>query len=411
MPDQIENANVAPNLDAELDAALNKSFANIRGEPEQLPVVQKDTAPNETGKPEVKKDEVKQEIKEEVKNETNKVSAPEDKSLPDPDSISDTVGAKASNVAKEGWNALKNNYKKAHRIAQEKDGEIAKLKATLAEKGNATQKELETLKSQMSELEKYRAMVDIQADPEFISKFDKPVSDAIDGIKGLIKGMNVSQETVDAIDFNDPQRLQQIVDIIAQNKDRFTAAKIERKMREYLDLADKRNETVQEQKNNYKDTLEKRKQELFAKSAEGEGRMMKHLQSKATEKGQDGKPLIPFLNKMEPKENATQSEIDQVNNHNGLVDIMGKKLEEVMKMKEPEQQAEIAIAAVASHYLMSEVRALRSQLQKAQEELKKVSVVQTETPTRKPNNPTGKNGQNGEVDHDTALNKFFSNRR
>ena len=406
MADQIENANVAPNLDAELDAALNKSFANRGTEIQQPAVVKKDEVRSEVVPDPIPKEEpARQEVKAEVKKEEAKKPV-EEKPLITPEEAD-----KMDPKKQDGWNAIRNSNKRAHGMLEQRDSEIAKLKASLAEKSSMSQKELDALKAEKADLEKYRAMVDIQADPEFISKYDKPVNDAIEGIKGLIIGMNVSKETVDAIDFNDPQRLQQIVDIIAQNKDRFTAAKIERKMTEYLQLADKRNETLEQQKLNYKETLEKRKQELFAKGAEGDGRMMKHLQLKASEKDAEGKPLIPFLNKMQAKENATQTEIDQVNNHNGLVDLMSKKLDEVMKMKEPEQQAEVAIAAVASHYLISQVRTLTKQLQTAQEELKKVSIVQTETPTRKPNNPTGRNGQNGEVDHDTALNKFFANRR
>lgn len=408
MAEQNPDANIAPNIDAELDDALSKSFAGAGNAPEHVPVVEKNKAPDEAGKVAVKTEEPKVELKPEleIKNEKPKEVPVEDKNLPDPDQISDQAAGK-SNTSKEGWAALKNNYKKAHRLISEKDTEIAKLKSTIADSSAASKKELEAIRAEKAELEKYRAMIDIQADPEFISKYDKPVEDAITGIKSMIKGMQVSQETVDAIDFKDPARLQQIVDIIAQNKDRFTAAKLERKISDYLQLADKRNETLESEKNNYKETLEKRKQEAFAKGAEGEGRMMKHVQLKSGEKNDDGKPLIPFLNKIQPSENATQADIDQINNHNGMVDAMNKKLEEVLKMREPEQQAEVAIAAVASHWLMGRLKAVEAELKKEREEKQKIAAVQSEAPARRANNPTGKNGRSDEImDTDQALASF-----
>lgn len=409
MPDQpIENTssnNIAPNIDAELDAALGKSFASFDKSPPEE-VVEKPAPvasdPVKKAEPVIEKDKV------ELKPEEKKVEKPieNEKPILTPEEVD-----KIDQKDKGAWGAIKNANKRAHSMIEQKDAEIAKLKSTLAEKGSASQKELDAIKAEKAELEKYRAMVDIQADPEFISKYDQPIEKAVTGIKDLIKGLGVTQETVDSIDFKDPARLEQVIDLISQNKDRFTASKIERKIKDYLELADKRAETMEDQKKNYKETLEKRKKELFAKESEGEGRMLKHIELKTQEKNKDGKPLIPFLTKIEPKENATQTEIDQVKNHNALADDLNGKLKDVLKMKEPEQQAEIAIAAVASHYLMAQLKVTTEELRKAKEELSKISAVTTETPTRKPNNPTGRNGTSEPLDTDQALNQHFAGRR
>lgn len=403
MPDQpIETPNIAPNIDAELDAALGKSFAGVV----DTPIVENNDKPNVVEPPAVPKvqPESKQD-KPELKVE--KVEKPvEEKPLPTQEEIE-----KINEKDKGAWGAIKNANKRAHSMIEQKDAEIAKLKSVIAEKGSETQKEIEAIKKEKAELEKYRAMVDIQADPEFVSKFDQPIEKAVTGIKDMIKSLGVTQETVDSIDFKDPARLEQVIDLISQNKDRFTASKIERKIKDYLDLADKRNETLEEQKKNYKDHLEQRKKEAFAKGSEIEGRMLKHLELKTTEKNKEGKPLIPFLNKIDPKENATQAEIDQVKNHNTMVEDLSGKLQSVLKMREPEQQAEIALAAVASHYLMAQLKVTTEELRKAKEELGKIAVVSSETTTRKPNNPTGRNGNSEPIDTDTALNQHFAGRR
>lgn len=416
MPDPIaqneqdvnQNPN-GPNIDAELDAALSKKFSSQIEQPQEK-IVEKEVQEKPVEKAvEQSRADAKNQNKADVKVEAKKVekTVENEKPLLTPEEVE-----KMDPKKQDGWTAIKNANKRAHSMIEQRDSEIKKLKETLAEKSTGSQKELDALRAEKAELEKYRAMIDIQADPEFISKFDKPVDDARSAIKEMIKSMNVSQETVDAIDFNNPKRLEEIVEIVSQNKDRFTAGKIERKMREYLDLADKRNETLDNQKKNFKETLEAKKKESFAKGAESEGRMLKHMEQEATRKDKDGNPMIPFLNKIEVKDGSTQSEIDQANNHNGLVDLMTRKLQEVSKMNEPEHRAEINIAAVGAHYFKSLATTALARVKALEEELSKVSAVSSETPTRKPNNPTGRNGRNSDelLDTDQALASHFSGR-
>lgn len=421
MPDEIQipdstPQSIAPGLDAELDAALNKSFASRMAPEAKNEAVPKNDKPipeqahNEPKREVVQPDRRELKDEKEVKNETPPKKDEDDKALPDPETIGDAPSGKAGPTAKEGWNALKNNYKKATRIITEKDSEITKLKATLAEKATASQKELDAIKAEKAELEKYRAMVDIQADPEFVSKYDEPIGKAKNDIKESIKKLGVSQETVDAIDFDNPERMENILDLIEKNKDRFTASKIERKVREYLDLNDKRLETLDQQKNNYKETLEQKKKESFAKGAENEGRMIKHIENIVQQKDKNGNALIPFLIKREIKEGAPQGEVAQTNQHNEMVDALNVKLQSVLKMKEPEQLAEIAIAAVASHFLQAQLKAVSQQLQKLTEERNKIAAVNTEAPARKPNNPTGRNGNSEPMDTDAALASHFGRR-
>lgn len=420
MPDITDNLqnetppNIAPNIDSELDAALSKSFAGVQPQEkiDASPTPKKDVAPSapvndEPSRQEAvqPKGELKSEVKQEIKSEETKKPAGDDKPLLSVDEIEKMDQKQAS------WTALKNNNKRAHRTIEQKDQEISKLKTTIAESNESHKKEVETLKSNIAELEKYRAMIDIQADPEFVSKYDQPIEKAVADIKSMLLGMDVTQETVDEIDFGNTRLLDEIVNHVTTHKDRFIARKLEGKIKDYLDLFDKRNETMEHQKKNWKETVEKRKQESFAKQTEGEGRMIKHIEAKASEKDKDGNPLIPFLNKIEVKENATPAEINQINNHNGLVDLLGKKLQEVSKMNEPEQRAEINIAAVASHYFKNMANAALARVKALEEELKKVSVVSSEAPARKPAAAVARNGNGEYVDTDAALAAHFNRSR
>lgn len=384
--------NVAANIDSELDAALNKAFASKEPAPEQKPV---EKLPNEKskGKETVAKTEEK----------TEKPKAAPEGDLPNPDSLDNTPAKK-----QEGWNAIRNNYKRAHRMVAERDEEIRKLKSGLAEKSTTTSKEVETLKNEIKELSRYRTMIDIQADPEFMSKFDQPLEKATGSIKEMLVGMNVSKEIVDQIDFRNTKLMDEITGYIEEHKDKFQSKKFQRKVEEVMDLMDKREETLQSHNKNYSEFMEAKKKESSMKGAENEGRMIKHLEMVAATKDKDGNTMFPFLNKIEPKEGAAQGEIDQAANHNHMVEIMQKKVNEAIKYNEPEQIAELAVAAVASHYLKAQLAAVMNQNTALKAEIAKISAISTDTERSKPRNPTGRNGSAEPVDLDTALSTHFS---
>lgn len=402
---EVTTAPSTQNIDRGLEAALANKFKNyVPQEPaqEEPKVEAKVEEPPKQEQKEVTIELKKDKQPKEVKQESKPVD--EEKPLPNPDSLEESPQGKGQAA----WNALKNNYKRSHKLIETKDQEISKLKASLAEKTNLTQKETETLKSEIQELAKYRAMVDIQADPEFVSKFDQPIEKAIGSIKQMIMDLNVDKSIVDAIDFTNPKLLEQITSGVAQHADKFTARKIDEKIEKLLSLTDQRNETLSEHKVKYKEVLEAKKKEAYTKDAEGEGRMIKHLDAIAVAKDKNGGSMFPFLNKLESKENATQLEIDQISNHNNMVDLMGQKIKSVLKMSTPEEKAEVAVAAVASHYLSAQLKAATAKILSLQQELNKISNVTSETEKTKPA-PAQRNGNHPTKVVD-ALSNYFPNR-
>lgn len=390
-------SNVAPNLDAELDAALTRSFPNA------------EINPNETQEEKPVKTEAKSEDKAEPKQETKSESRKENKPVEvekpilTPDEI-DKVEPKEQSA----WTALKNNNKRSHRLIEQKDAEIAKLKAVVAERGQLSQKEMEALKLENSELAKYRAMIDIQADPEFLSKFDQPIEKTVSSIKEMIKGMNVSDDVINKIDFTNTKVMAEIISHVGEHRDQFEARKLQRKVDDLLELTDKRDETLAEQKEHYKETLEAKKKQTFEKDAESEGRALKHLESISQTKDKIGNPAFPFLNRREIKDGATQPEIDQINGHNKMVELMNQKVQQAFKMNSPEERMEVAVAAAAAHYLSAMFKAETSKRKSVEAELQKISTVNGETERTKP--PASKrNGDgNDRLDLDVSLNNFFN---
>lgn len=409
----------ASGLDSELDDALSKTFKgmNFNEEPknEQPKIDERVEDKNPDSKREDKtvQPDPKATNKEPKKEER---AVEEEKPLPSPESLDETPQGKSQAA----WTALKNNYKRSFKTIEQKDQEISKLKSAIAERSSLSQKESETLKSQVEELSKYRAMIDIQADPEFVSKFDQPIERVKDSIKALFKtvkdkatGNPLSDEIINSIPFTDTRTVDGILEYIEANGDKTTAKRIQRKIEELVELDDKRNEILSEQKNNYKQVLENKKKESFSKEAESEGKMMKHLEMIALGKDGSGNqrtPPIAFLNKINPKESATQPEIDQINNHNRMVDLMQQKVAQAMKLSSPEDKMEMIIAAVGSHYLAAQLKAAIGKISSLEETLKKISSVNSETEKVKPSSsPRNGNGQT-HPDTEAALATFFTRR-
>lgn len=396
----IPQDNIIPEGDFDIDNALNKAFKKTTIEPANEPV-----------KPEVKESPAPVESKkQEVKNEKAPEKAIVEKPILTPEEVD-----KLDPKGQQGWNAIRASNKKAHAMLQDRDAEITKLKTSLAEKGSTTTKEVEQLKSEISELAKYRAMVDIQADPEFVSKFDQPIEKSRKAVLDILKSEGVTEEALGNFNFSDTKVMSEVIGIIAQ-KDRIKATKFERLITDLIGLSDQRNEALSNHKNTYKETLEKKKQESFAKEAEGDGRMIQKINSLMEEKTEKGEPKFPFLFPMEVPDGSDKTALDRATQHNEMVKEFQGMVNSVSKMKEPEQRAEINIAAVASHYIMRLLNAERQAHKATKDELAKISTVTSEGP-RKTNVPRGTNGRytNGNGDEpqslDSSLGEFFKGRR
>lgn len=398
-PQVSPDTNVAPNLDAELDAALSKSFPN-------------NSQPNETIQEPSKvedKAQAKPEVKIEDKPESKQDNKPKDKLVEDekpllsPDEI-DKIEPKKQDA----WTALKNNNKRSLRLIEQKDSEIQRLKAVVAEKGQLSQKELDALKAENGELTKYRAMIDIQSDPEFLSKFDHKIEKNISSLQGMLKEMNISADQIKQIDFRNPDLMGAIVANVTENKNIFVASKFKNKVQEIVDLTEQRNEALAEQKEKYKETLEARKKQAFEKDVESEGKALKRLEAISVAKDNTGNPAFPFLNKKEAKDGATQPEIDQINSHNRLVELMVQKVQQAYKAESPEERMEASVAAAAAHYYIALYKAEASKRKSVEEELKKIASVSSETEKIKLPTALKRNGNNFDrLDTDEALSAHF----
>lgn len=405
-------SNVAHNLDSELDAALSKQFTNFTPEKNET---KKEEPKAQEKQPEQKEIQADKVVAKEVSKDNEKSTKgleQDDKALVDPDAIDADPKLKGQAA----WNALKSNYKRSLKKIEERDQDLTKVKTTLAEKEAAHQKELESLKSEREQLSKYRAMVDIQADPEFLSKFDAPINEKVASMKELLKGWNVGDEVINQINFLDKNSVGLIAKALRKGeehiKSEFELEEFMSNAKEVLELSKKKDKELKTHGDNYKEILENKKKEAFSKGAEEEGRMIKHLENVAVGKDRDGNQKfssIPFLNKATPKEGASQLEIDQANNHNKMVDLMTQKIKSAMKINSPEDKMEMIVSAVGSAYLQAQLKGAMAKIKSLEDQVSKISAASTETEKVKPNRAAS-NGNGQLVRADEALENYFGRR-
>lgn len=396
----------APGLDSELDDALTNAFKG------KIPETVKETAPIEKEIP-TQKEEVPA-PKEAVAKASKPVS--QDKQpLPDPEEVPEVPPGEVTDKSKDGWNALRNNYKKAKGLVQEREEKIKKLESALAEKGTTSTKEVEDLKAKIQELSKYQATTDLQTDPEFVSKFDAPIQEKVSSMKTLLKEWKISDDVVEKIDFSNKNTLGAIAKAIRTNQDNieseFSIEEFMTNARDVIDLYRKKNSALDEHGKNYKQVLEEKKKQAFARSAEDEGRTMNHLKEIAASKDPAGNVMFPFLNKQTPKEGSTPTEVADIENHNKFVDNMYEKIDSEIKTNDPDRKAKLVVAAAASHYLSAQLKTTVAKLKAVEEELKKVSAAGNDTDKTKIKAGVRSSSNGKDLDLDSALSSHFANVR
>lgn len=348
--------------------------------------------------------EKNQEVKPQVKEVAAQVeAAPEN--LADPESFKTPDKLKNQ----EGWKTLKDNYAKAHKRVSYQEDEIKKLKLSLAERGTETNQELEKLKKEVEDHRGFRAMVDLEADPEFIKTYDQPIEKIASQIKTLLVNSGGNSDLAGRLTLDhltDGKTIKSFMDAMKESDNDVDANRLLRRVEELVELQEKRNETLVEHRTKYKDYLEKKKKESFGKQAEAEGRISKHLNEVMEAKDAQGNPRFAFLSSIVPKNGATPAELSQIEKHNKVATLMRGQLEEVLKSNEPEDRVEIAVAAIGAKWLNAQLNAAMTKIKSLEGELSKISAVSTETPSRTRTTPSA--AKNGNMDLDTALSDHFS---
>ena len=196
MENETENETIEPNvasgfgepsldadpLDPDVDVALDRLLDEAEGiaEPEQI------NEPTET-EPSDTIEEIVEEVPEVVDpvEETAETESHEPESELDPEIAAIERPRNLSEKNQSNWRKLQETASSYKKQAEEA--------AQLRQKLDEAQQQVKT-PDDYDELRRFRAIFDIQNDPEFRSKFEKPISDAKENIYRILKANGASDE-------------------------------------------------------------------------------------------------------------------------------------------------------------------------------------------------------------------------
>lgn len=372
-----------------LDDAFEKHFKHLA---KSTPSEAEEAYKEKKGKP---KEEKKEEPRAEAKEPEQKAEAKEPEAkltkIVDPETIKAPSTLKGDNLT--GWNTMKANSKLLHNENQKLSEKVKALETVVTQKGGMSQKEIETLKSQIEELKPFRQMVDLQHDPDFRKSYDEPMETARKSIHKILRDLQTPEETLAKIDFLNPMQVDKVVAVMEEAGQKTLSRRILAHADELQKLNDKRQEALGSSKEKFSEFSKNREQAEAAKRVEEEAIISRTVDGAFTMKE------IPA--------NATKEQIDQIEAYNKGGEALVNHVHELLKANDAESRANIAIRAVAGDLREAQLTAALKELEEVRAELKRVSVAGSEKKSVAASKPTGERPRTAEE----SMQNFFASRK
>jgi len=218
------------------------------------------------------------------------------------------------------------------------------------------------------ELKKFRQIFDIKNDPEFQSKYSRPIESAKQNIYGILRKHGASEDVITSIEksggpdkINDAFWKNPAFDNIP-----FTdVEKLKRNLVDVSDLRDKQEGEIQYAAENADKILQEREMEKG-----------QWYEKTVTEIDQEIDTLtkeLPWARYAEVPQGATPDQIQQIQNHNSRVADLAGKFESALWPTTSKDRANVAAAAVFSHVLSDQLRTEQAQKSALLDQVKKLT--------------------------------------
>ena len=218
------------------------------------------------------------------------------------------------------------------------------------------------------ELKKFRQIFDIKNDPEFQSKYTKPIETAKQNIYGILRKHGASDDVIASIEkAGGPDRIN---DEFWRNPAfgnlPFTdAEKLKRNLVDVADLRDKQETEIQYAAENAEKILQEREME----KGQWYEKTVTEIDTELDTITKD----IPWARYAEPPPNATPEQLQQIQAHNARVADLAQKFEAALWPTTAKDRTNIAAAAVFSHVLSDQLRTEQTQKNALLEQVKKLT--------------------------------------
>lgn len=218
------------------------------------------------------------------------------------------------------------------------------------------------------ELKKFRQIFDIKNDPEFQSKYSKPIETAKNNVYGILRKHGASDEVIASIEkAGGPDKIN---DEFWRNPAfgnlPFTdAEKLKRNLVDVADLREKQESEIQYAAENADKILQEREQE----KGQWYEKTVTEIDNELDAITKD----IPWARYAEAPANATPEQLQQVQQHNARVADLATKFEAALWPTTAKDRTNIAAAAVFSHVLSDQLRTEQTQKNALLDQVKKLT--------------------------------------
>ena len=258
------------------------------------------------------------------------------------------------------WRKLQetaSTYKKQAEEAEQLRQKIAQLEQAPAQ-----------IPQDYEELKKFRQIFDIKNDPEFQSKYSKPIETAKNNVYGILRKHGASDEVIASIEkAGGPDKIN---DEFWRNPAfgnlPFTdAEKLKRNLVDVADLREKQESEIQYAAENADKILQEREQE----KGQWYEKTVTEIDNELDAITKD----IPWARYADAPANATPEQLQQVQQHNARVADLATKFEAALWPTTAKDRTNIAAAAVFSHVLSEQLRTEQTQKNALLDQVKKLT--------------------------------------
>ena len=219
------------------------------------------------------------------------------------------------------------------------------------------------------DLRKFRALFDIQSDPDFQNKYDVPINQAKANIYGIMKQHGASDELLQSIEAQGgPDKIDSKWWQSTLSKLPMTdAERLKRSIVDVADLSEKRVAEIQHSAANASQYYQQRDEALVERFTQQEQESINYIQEQI--KAQNADWALP----KEIPAGATPEQRKAIAAHNAQAAQLEELFYGAMYPQTPQARADVAAAAAMSHMLTNQLRTEQSVRQKLDAQIKQLT--------------------------------------
>jgi hypothetical protein len=219
------------------------------------------------------------------------------------------------------------------------------------------------------ELRKFRAVFDIQSDPDFQNKYDVPINQAKANIYGIMKQHGASDELLQSIEAQGgPDKIDQKWWLSTLGKLPMTdAERVKRNIVDVADLSEKRVGEIMNSAQNAEQYYASRDEALVERFTKQEEESINYIQEQI--KSQNADWALP----KEIHAGATPEQRKAIESHNANAAQLEQHFLGAMYPQTPQARADVAAAAAMSHMLTNQLRTEQTARQRMETQIKQLS--------------------------------------